>query len=67
MFGILLFLCTSCLFVCIATSSREVTSHPKTNLLKYLEISSLREVVPLITLLYLIMIVVNHCDMLRLI
>jgi hypothetical protein len=67
MFGVLLFLCTSYLFVCIATSSSEVTSHPKTNLVKYLETritrpscaidhSSLHNNVP-----------VNHCDMLRLI
>jgi hypothetical protein len=41
--------------------------HPKTNLVKYLGISSLRQVVPLITLLYLIMFSVNHCDMLRII
>jgi hypothetical protein len=32
----LIILCTSCLFVCIATSSSDVTSHPKTNLVKYL-------------------------------
>jgi hypothetical protein len=32
MFGVLLFLSTSCLFVCIATSSGEVTSHLKTKL-----------------------------------
>jgi hypothetical protein len=67
MFGVLLFLCTSCLFVCIGMSSNEVTSYPKTNLVKYLGISSLRQVVPLITLLYLIMFSDNHCDMLRLI
>jgi hypothetical protein len=30
-------------------------------------ISSIRQVVPLITLLYLIMFPVNHCDMLRII
>jgi hypothetical protein len=34
MFGVLLFLSTSCLFVCVATSSGEVTSHPKTNLVR---------------------------------
>jgi hypothetical protein len=67
MFGILLFLCTSYLFVCIATSSSEVTSHPKTNLVKYQGISSLRQVVPFITPFYLIMSAGNHCDMLRLI
>jgi hypothetical protein len=32
MFGVLLFLSTSCLFVCISTSSSEVTSHLKTKL-----------------------------------
>jgi hypothetical protein len=32
MFGVMLFLCTPCLFVCIATSSSEVTSHLKTKL-----------------------------------
>jgi hypothetical protein len=37
MFGVLLFLSTSCLFVCVATSSSEVTSHPKTNLVRYLD------------------------------
>jgi hypothetical protein len=55
MYGVLLFLSTSCLFVCIAMSSSEVTSHLKTKLVKYLGISSLRQVVPLITLLYLTM------------
>jgi hypothetical protein len=43
------------MFVCIATSSSEVTSHLKTKLVRYLGISSLRQVVPLITFLYLIM------------
>jgi hypothetical protein len=55
------------MFVCIATSSSEVTSHLKIKLVRYLGISSLRQVVPLITLLYLIMFPGNHCDMLRLI
>jgi hypothetical protein len=32
MFGVMLFLCTPCSFVCIATSSSEVTSHLKTKL-----------------------------------
>jgi hypothetical protein len=32
MFGVLLFLCDPCLFVCIATSSSEITSHLKTKL-----------------------------------
>jgi hypothetical protein len=30
------------------------------------EISSLKQVVPLLTSFYLIMFIVNHCDMLRL-
>jgi hypothetical protein len=50
-----------------STSSSEVTSQQKTKLVKYLGISSLRQVVLLITLLYLIMFSVNHCDMLKLI
>jgi hypothetical protein len=65
MFGVLLFLCTSFLFICIATSSSEVTSHPKTNMVPgnleskascALDHSSLPNNV-----------LVNHCDMLRLI
>jgi hypothetical protein len=54
------------MFVCIATSNSEVTSHPKTKLEKYLDLkskasyaldhSSLPNNVP-----------VNHCDMLMLI
>jgi hypothetical protein len=40
------------MFVCIATSRSEVTSHPKTNLVKVPGISSLRQVVPLITFLF---------------
>jgi hypothetical protein len=55
------------MFVCIATSSSEVTSHLKTKLVKYLGILSLSQVVALITPFYLIMFVVNHCDRLRLI
>ena len=31
--GVMLFLCTPCLFACIATSSSEVTSHLNTKLL----------------------------------
>jgi hypothetical protein len=54
MFGVMLIFSYS-MFVCIAMSSSEVTSHLKTKLVKYLGISSLRQVVPLITLLYLIM------------
>jgi hypothetical protein len=65
-FGVLLFLCTPCLFVCIATSSSEVMRNLKTKLKKYLELhqkgklcpcqSSLPNNVP-----------INHCAMLRLI
>jgi hypothetical protein len=36
MFGALLCLCTPGLFVCITTSSSEVTRNPKTNLVEYL-------------------------------
>jgi hypothetical protein len=54
MFSVLLVLITYCLFVYIATSSSEVTSHLKTKLVKYLGILSLRKVVPLITFIYLI-------------
>jgi hypothetical protein len=67
MFGVMLFLCTSCLFVCITTSSSEVTSHLKTKVgevpgnLKSkascaLDHSSLPNNV-----------LINQCDMLRLI
>jgi hypothetical protein len=52
------------MFVCITTSSSEVTSHLKSKLVP--RISSLRQVVPLITPFYLIMFALNHCDMLRL-
>jgi hypothetical protein len=67
MFGLLLFLNTSCLFVYIATSSSEVTSHQKTKLVKYLGILSLRQVVPLDHFYLPNNIPVNHCDMLKLI
>jgi hypothetical protein len=53
------------LFICIATTSSELTSHLKSKLVP--GISSPTQVVPLITSFYLIMFVVNHCDMLRLI
>jgi hypothetical protein len=43
------------MFVCIATTSSEVMSHLKIDLEKYLGILSLRQLVPLITFLYLIM------------
>jgi hypothetical protein len=52
MFGVMLIFAYT-MSVCIATSSREVMSHWKTNLVP--GISCLRQVVPLITLLYLIM------------
>jgi hypothetical protein len=54
MFGVLLFLCAPCLFVCIATNSGEVTRKSKDQLGEVLGISSLSQVVPLITILYLI-------------
>jgi hypothetical protein len=44
-----------CLIVCIATHRSEVTRNLKTNLVKYLGISSLRQVVPLVTFIYPIM------------
>jgi hypothetical protein len=53
------------MFACIAMPSSEVASHFKNKLVHV--ISSLRQVVPLITPFYLIMFVVNHCGMLRLI
>jgi hypothetical protein len=53
------------MFVCVATTSSEVTSHLKGKLVP--RILSLRQVVPLITPFYLMMFVVNHCDMPRLI
>jgi hypothetical protein len=54
MFGVMLIFVHT-IFVCIATSSSEVTSHLKTKLVKYLGISSLRQVMALITFLYQIM------------
>jgi hypothetical protein len=53
------------MFVCIAMFSSEVMSHLKSKLVP--GISSPMQVVPLIAPFYLIMFVVNHCDMLRLI
>jgi hypothetical protein len=64
MFGVMLIF-DYAMFVCIATISSDVTSHLKSKLVP--GISSLRQVVPLITPFYLIMFAVNHCDMLRLI
>jgi hypothetical protein len=52
MFGVMLIFAYT-MSVCIATSRREVMSHRKTNMVP--GISSLRQVVCLITLLYLIM------------
>jgi hypothetical protein len=63
MFGVMLIL--PILFVCIAMTSSEVTSHLKFILVP--GISSSKQVVPLITHFYLIMFAVNHCCMLRLI
>jgi hypothetical protein len=55
------------MFVCIATTSSEVTSHLKTKLVKYLGILSLRQVVALITFSLPNNVPINHCDiMLRL-
>jgi hypothetical protein len=57
MFGVLLFLCTPCLFGCIASSSSEVTRILKTKLVPgNLESQTSCDHVP-----------VNYCDMLRLI
>ena len=53
------------MFVCIATTISEVTSHLKIILVP--GISSPMQVVPLITPFYLIMFAVNQCDMPRLI
>jgi hypothetical protein len=66
MFGVLFCLCTPFLSVCIAISSGEVMSHPKTNLVKVPRISSLRQAMSLVTFLPN-NVHVNHCDMLRLI
>jgi hypothetical protein len=60
MFGVMLIFAYT-MFVCIATFSSEVTSHLKSKLVP--GILSPRQVVPLITPFYLIMFVVNHCDM----
>jgi hypothetical protein len=50
------------MFVCIAMTNNEATSHLKSKLVP--GILSLRQVVPLITPFYLIMFTINHCDML---
>jgi hypothetical protein len=44
-----------CLITCIPTHRSEVMKNRKTNLVKHLDIASIRQVVPLITFLYLIM------------
>jgi hypothetical protein len=51
------------MFVCIATTSSEGTSHLKSKLVP--RILSLWQVVPLITHFYLIIFTINHCDMLK--
>jgi hypothetical protein len=53
------------MFICIATSSSDVTSHLKTKLVPR-DLKS-KASVPLITPFYLIKFSGNHCDMLRLI
>jgi hypothetical protein len=60
MFGVMLIFAYA-LFVCIATFSSEVTSHLKSKLVP--EISSPRQVVPLITFIYPIMffIIIYSC------
>jgi hypothetical protein len=64
MFSVMLILPISCLVVLLRLAARlRVNWRPSW----YLGISSLRQVMPLITPFYLIMFVVNHCDMLRLI
>jgi hypothetical protein len=67
MFGVLLFLCTTCLFVCIATSRSEVTSHLKT---KVGEVPGNLESKASFAIDHPSLpnnVLVNHCDMLRLI
>jgi hypothetical protein len=66
MFGVLLFLCTPCLFVCIDTSSSEVTRNTKTNLVEYLE-SQVTESCALDFSSLPNNVLFNHCDMPRLI
>jgi hypothetical protein len=53
------------MFVCIATTSNEVMSHPKSKLVP--EISSARQVVPLITFFLPSHVLINHNDLHRLI
>jgi hypothetical protein len=66
MFGVILFLCTPCLFVCIATRSSEVMRNLKTALVKYLETRVTGKLCPL-SLFFTEYVSVNHGDMLRLI
>jgi hypothetical protein len=56
-----------CSFICIAMNRSEVTRNVKINFGEVPGVASVRQVVPLITLLYLIIFSVNHYDMLRLI
>jgi hypothetical protein len=63
MFDVMLILPIPCLFVLLRLAARLLIL--KTKLVP--GISSPRQVVPLITLFYLIMFAINHCDMLRLI
>jgi hypothetical protein len=65
MFGVLLFLCTSCLFVCIAAISSEVTSHLKIKLVPENLESKASCALDHFSLPNNVH--VNHCDMLRLI
>jgi hypothetical protein len=65
MFGVLLFLCTFCLFVCISTSNSKVTSQLKTKL-----VSENLESWPSCALDHFSLsnsITVSHSDMLRII
>jgi hypothetical protein len=64
MFGVMLILPIPCLFVLLRIAVRlRVPWRPSW----YMGISSLRQVVLLITPFYLIMFAINHCDTLRLI
>jgi hypothetical protein len=65
MFGVLLFLCDPCLFVCIATTSSAITSHLKTKLVP----GNLESKASCALVHYSVAnnVLVNHFDMLRLI
>jgi hypothetical protein len=56
-----------CLIVCIATSSSEVTRNLKTKLEKYLELHQKGKLCPWSLFALPTNVLVNHCDMLRLI